>query len=427
MDVLEGVSGCAVIYAATRRRVEQWQEWLADQGIKGSAYHGGMAHHVRDRSAEEWLSGKTRVMVATNAFGMGIDKPDVRCVIHVDVPGALESYYQEAGRAGRDGVRAYAVLLYQPADEDVQRGLIEESHPDLKTIQKVYDTACSIHQIAIGSLPDQPVTLSATRIAGQAGVSPAAVRASIEGLVRADIWNYVPIKRNIAQLRIRQTPANVKHFGARLKNASLAGFVDVLMRTVHADAFADWWELDLRLLERKAGCSRTQVLENLAFLEQRELLHWIPPGASLKVMFNEPRTARLVLDHDRSEHAKRRALRRLSDMLRYVRSVSCRRHFLLKYFGESSAEQCGTCDICMGRHEAVVVTPDEEPALRFILEQVRKGEPVAAGEQVGSKKKLSGLLRWLVQEEYLIPQDMLEESFELSDKARQFLEEWPGR
>ena len=425
LDVLSGVDGCGVIYAATRRRVEKWKDWLVEQGVEASAYHGGMPHHTRKKAAKEWLSGKTRVMSATNAFGMGIDKSDVRFVIHADMPGALESYYQEAGRAGRDGEVAYAVLLYQETDEETQRGLIEEGHPDQKQLQQIYDTVCVQAGVAFGDQPDLPLTISPLRIATKAGLTPGMVRAGIELLVREGIWSYVPIKRNVAHVRYRQAPANVIRYKEEATNAALASFIETLVRTLHADAYADWWEVNLQQLERKAGIRRDEIYRHMTFLESRELLDWIPPGRQLKIMFLTPRSRRIVLENDLTVKAKTRALRRLDDMLRYTRSESCRRHFLLKFFGESSPEHCGTCDICMGRHEEVVVTPDDEPALDIILQQIQKGSALndlPAGK-VGSQRKIKGLLRWLVQEEYLTQPDILEEKFSLTDKAIQYLKE----
>ena len=425
-DVLKGVPGSGVIYAATRRRVETWQQWLEAEGHEASAYHGGMAHHIRKKAAEEWLSGQTRIMVATNAFGMGIDKPDVRFVIHADLPGALEAYYQEAGRAGRDGGRAYAVLLYQEADEDTQRELIDESHPDRKDLQAIYDAACAQGGIAMGDLPDQPITLSVSRIAVQVGISPIKVKAGVELLVRADIWSYLPVKRNRVHIKYRQTPANVRRYASELKNEDLATFIEVLMRTVHGDAFADWWEVDLHLLEKRTQKSRDDLFEYLAFLESREIMYWMAPDSQLNIVFQEARSKTIPLEQYHSRKAKNRALRRLDDMIRYARSVSCRRQFLLKYFGESSRDRCGACDICLGRHEAVFVTPADEPILRKILDRIQNGAllNVDAIEEINTSRQLTGYLRWLVQEEYLVSTDALEGKFRITDKAARFLEEW---
>ncbi len=426
-DVLNGVKGSGVIYAATRKSVENWQQWLISEGVASSAYHGGMAAIDRERSANSWIAGKTRVMVATNAFGMGIDKPDVRFVIHVDLPGALESYYQEAGRAGRDGKRAYAILLYRAGDEDTQQGLIEESHPGKKKIQQIYDAICQQERIAIGDQPMQPIIIRIDQIALQTNSSFSAVRSVITLLAQEEYWHLVHGKQHATLVRFLQPANAIRSYISRVKNRKVVQFVETLLRTVHADAFVEWWETDLRILERKTGLDRKRILDGFAFLESRELLAWVEPGSQQKLMFNLPRTKKLVIDLRGKKLAKKRALRRLKDMLRYTRSVTCRRHFLLKYFGESSPESCGSCDICLGRHEAVVITPDDEPRLRQVLKYIRDDVPRNlwfAETQISDRRRLPEWLSWLYQEAYIESTDPLEDTYRVTEKARLLLKDW---
>lgn len=426
-DVLKGVAGSGVIYAATRSGVENWQQWLEAKGIAASAYHGGMAAGERERSAASWLSGETRVMVATNAFGMGIDKPDVRFVVHVDLPAALESYYQEAGRAGRDGERAHAILLYRIGDEDTQEGLIHESHPDKQKVQGIYDVICQQERIAIGDMPGQPILVRLDEIARRTKSSITAVQVGIELLMRDGHWTSIRGKQYATLIHFTQSAQSIRAYMKRVKNEKIVQFVEALLRTVHADAFKEWWEVDLRLLERKTGMPVQRILDGFAFLQERDLINWVEPGRQIRLMFARPRVKTLRLDTRSRDQAKRRAFSRLKDMLRYTHSVSCRRHFLLKYFGEDSPANCGSCDICLGRHEAIVITPEDEPRFRQILKYIRDDVPKELWfeeDTASDKLRIPDLVAWLYQEAYLESIDVLDDTYRITDKAEQFLREW---
>ena len=428
LDVVKGVEGGGVVYAATRRATEEWAAWLAGQGETATAYHGGLKSDVRAERQEAWLRGTTRIMVATNAFGMGIDKPDVRFVVHADVPGTLEAYYQEAGRGGRDGRAAYAVLLFQPGDEATQRSLIEEGYPDAQAVRRVYDAVCSLAQVSIGTLPEAPVAIDLDKVARVSGERLGKTKQAIEFLERQGVWQPLPGHRHRAYLRFETSGEAVRRY-ADQQQPALAGFVDALLRTVHADAFSGWWDIDVRMLQRRTGLGRERLQKGMAFLEERGLLHWQPPGTVALVQLTEPRTSRLPVDDRVVRRARRRAEARLEHVLRYARSVTCRRHFLLAYFGEGSPARCGRCDVCLGRHQAVVITPQDEPTMRHVLQQI--GEAVPRPEwfkgEAPPPQRLDGLLAWLLQEGYLHAADPLTEAFQLTPKAEAFMRQWKPR
>ncbi len=428
-NVLTGVPGSGVVYAATRRGVETWATWLTEQGEAAVAYHAGLSAEDREKAQQAWLEDRARVVVATNAFGMGIDKPAVRFVIHVDVPASLEAYYQEAGRAGRDGRKAYAVLIFTPRDEATQRALIEESHPDAKSVARVYDAVCNLAQIPHGVLPEDPVTLDVDAIVQLTGFAPSRVRAAVELLMRQETWQALPSHRHHGLIRFQQPADAVRRYAEGLQNKALARFVMALLRTVHADAFAGWWEIDLRLLERRTAVLRDRLLHGMEFLKEHGLIQWRAPDQALRVQFNEPRAVRLPVDDLAVRRAKKRAEARLRDMLRYARSVTCRRHFLLAYFGEKSPERCGQCDICLGRHRAVVITPDDEPVMRHILHQIEQDVPRHAwfDEQPVPDHHVDGLIDYLVQEGFLYVEAPLEEIFSITEKAATMMEQWKPR
>jgi ATP-dependent DNA helicase RecQ len=430
LEVIEGVGGCGIVYAGTRRGTERWAETLREAGIAAEAYHAGLDTAARTAVQERWQRGETRVIAATSAFGMGIDKPDVRFVLHVELPPTVEAYYQEAGRGGRDGERAYAVLLFADRDAAAACSFAEEGHPEAAVVQQVYATVCNLAQLPIGSEPDGPMGIDVDAVAAATEQSPLAVRAAVAALERAGVWETMAGHRHRGLVRFRQPAERVRDYADGLGNRALADFVRDLLRSVHAEAFSGWSDLDLRALEDRTGLSRARLLRGLDFLVEHELLVYVAPGdpgsgpgRAIRVTLAGPRTERVLLDAEALQASRRRALARLDDIVRYARSITCRRHFLLSYFGERSPERCGACDICLGRHRPDVVTPAEEPLLRRLLGHVARGDDRSgwlAGEAL-PPHRVDGLADWLVHEGYLRVADPLAGTLALTDAGQRFV------
>jgi len=423
-DVVEGVGGTGIVYVATRRGVQRWTNRLRNFGVEAAGYHGGMEASDREARQEAWVADDVRVMVATNAFGMGIDKPDVRFVVHADVPSSLEAYYQEAGRAGRDGKRAHAVLLFREPDADTQEALIESSHPTAEEVRAVYDAVCNVGQIPIGSEPDGPLVVDRNVVMKITGFSQAKVRTAVDLLDRQDAWRRVPRRKHFGLIRFRMGTDSIRQYAEDLDNRTLAAFVRTLLRIVHADAFSEWWQFDLRAATRRMELPRERLNRGLRYLSERGLLDWQPPGAALQVELAFPRSAKLPVDDRAVQNARHRAETRLQYMLRYARGVSCRRHFLLTYFGETSPERCGTCDVCLDRHEPEVITPEDEPLLRKILRRVANETPRNDWfeKPPAPRDRIDALVNWLVAEGYLQMDAPLDGQFVLTDKGEEMLD-----
>lgn len=426
VEILRNVKGSGIVYTATRKSAEEWASWLASQGETVEVYHGGLGAETRASVQEAWLKGEKRIIVATNAFGMGIDKPDVRFVIHVEMPGSVEAYYQEAGRAGRDGKKAFAVLLYQHEDTRTQRHLLESGHPEARSVRIVYDAVCSVAQVPIGALPNGPVTIRYEVLQKVTGFSKGKLVRAVEILSRQKTWQVLPLKKYTGLLRFDQPVERIREYVDKTGNRALARFVTELLRVVHADAFLGWWELDLRLLQRRMRIDRMRLSRGLAFLASRELLSWQPPGTAFRVVFNHARAQRLPVDDLLVQKSFRRAERHFLDMLRYARSVTCRRQFLLAYFGEEIKPPCGKCDVCLGRHRGMTIQADDEPILRSLLRQIELG--VTGREWVGlegvPEDRIDYLVDYLFQEAYISVRHPLEETFVLEEKGRQWLTGW---
>lgn len=426
LEIIGNVRGSGILYTATRKSAERWAYWLASQGETVEVYHGGLGTETRAGVQDAWLKGEKRIIVATNAFGMGIDKPDVRFVIHVEMPGSVEAYYQEAGRAGRDGKKAYAVLLFQHEDTRTQRYLLESGHPDARSVRIVYDAACNVAQIPIGTLPTSPVTIRYEVLQKVTGFTRGKLVQAVEILSRQKTWQVLPSKKYIGLLRFDQPVDGIRAYVERSGNRALGRFVNDLLRVVHADAFSGWWEFDLRLFQRRTGIDRVRLARGLEFLASRDLLSWQPPGTAFRVVLTHARAQRLPVDDHMVQKSFRRAEIHFQDMLRYARSVTCRRQFLLAYFGENHPSTCGTCDVCLGRHRDISIQPEDEPLLRNILQQIEGG--ASGREWMGLEgipdDRIDYLVAYLFQEAYISVRHPLEEAFVLEEKGRGWLSGW---
>ncbi|HYE97050.1 MAG TPA: RecQ family ATP-dependent DNA helicase [Rubricoccaceae bacterium] len=423
-EIADAIPGSGLLYAGTRRGAEAWADALTKDGIPAEAYHAGLDGEKRQAVQRRWLDGATRYVAATSAFGMGIDKPDVRAVIHVELPPTLEAYYQEAGRAGRDGRRAWAALLLRVGDDALPRSLAEEGHPDARTVAAVFDAVASLAQVPVGSTPDGPVGVDLAAAVRVAGTTPRAAKAAVQALARAGVWEVLPPHPHRGLLRFLQPPEAIRAFADAQAGRALGRFVRLLLRAVHADAFSGWGEVDLLLLERRSRLPRERLLKGLAFLAARGVLAFHAPADGLRVVFAGPRPARLALDAAALARVRRRALGHLDEVLAYAASVTCRRQYLLAYFGETAPARCGRCDVCLGRHRPVV-TPADEPLLRQLLDHVAAADDRARWLPGVAVHQRDGLTDWLVAEGYLRVADPLGPTFDLTAKGLRARKEGP--
>ena len=422
-DVLNGVPGCGIVYASTRRNVEMWTDWLQNEGVSAAGYHGGMDSRRRTDAQQQWIQDEVRVIVATNAFGMGIDKPDVRFVVHVDLPSSLEAYYQEAGRAGRDGERAYAVLFYQPPDADTQEALIETGHPSVKEIQAVYTGICNVGQIPLGSFPDAPLTVDMKAVQRVTDLHASKIRTAIDMLERAEAWQRLPNRRHRGWIRFRQRASEVRSFARNQSNSALKAFVLDLIRSVHADAYSRWWHLNVKQLERRMDLPRARIFKGLDYLAERGLLEWRKPGRAIHLELLHPRAKQWPVEGEAVAAARERAEDRLAAMISYAESATCRRQQLLAYFGEDS-DPCGKCDVCLGRHDPDPVTPRDEDELRTVLQAIAEERPQSEWLSADTPRyRVERLLHWLIQQGYVDPPPPAARTYTLTTKAHRFVPE----
>jgi ATP-dependent DNA helicase RecQ len=348
--MFRSVHGSGIVYVRSRGETREVSEFLVEQGIQATYYHAGLSMEDRHLRQDAWISGKVRVMVATNAFGMGIDKPDVRLVVHLQMPDTLEAYFQEAGRAGRDGNKAYAVVLFDPADTVHLRHLLETAYPGLGMVRTVYHQLGSYLQLALGSGAGESFDFDFIDFCNRYQLGVGSAFSSLR-LLQQEGW--ISISEGI------QAPASVCFrvtrevlYDYQIRNKQADGVVKVLLRA-HPGIHSNWCDISEQMLARRANLPLEQVVRVLQLAQQEEILYYQPRREKPQLQFLRDRVSgsELLLDHRRFEHRRRAASERLEAAIGYVSNGVCRSIQLLRYFGEDTYTPCGICDICTGRHE----------------------------------------------------------------------------
>lgn len=346
LDALEANPGPAILYSGTRANAVAWARRLNDHRVSARAYHAGLDRATRDRVQRDWMGGTCRVIAATSAFGMGIDKPDVRLVLHTMLPSSLEAYYQEAGRAGRDGQSAVACLLASPAEDDRVRAWATERHADKRILRRVYDVVCDLGGLAVGSEMTKPLSVDIQRVAELAHCSGRQARAAATHLRAMGLWS------------IRETDSESVRLDFGGDDSALRAAVDEAPRAHPVRILGDALlrvdgltsprvEVAVKELARSSGLEEHRVLEGLEFFAQRQLIQSVETGQTLEVSLLGARQGRPDVGAQASDRLRKRAASRAEDMVVYAGTVGCRRRILLNYFGEDPPRRCGNCDNCL--------------------------------------------------------------------------------
>ncbi|MCM1224644.1 MAG: RecQ family ATP-dependent DNA helicase, partial [Lachnospiraceae bacterium] len=345
MRVLGNTSGSAIVYVRSRKRCGELAGMLAAQGISALFYHAGLDSDEKNERQNLWKEGKARVMVATNAFGMGIDKADVRVVAHYDLPASLEEYYQEAGRAGRDGKPAFAVVIANGQDKGRLTRHLSESFPPKEYVSRVYEAAGDFLEVAVGDGYNRIYEFNFSGFCSAFKLQPAMARSSLVLLTRAQYIEF----SDETQSRARVMVIADKHefYGLRLDEAT-DRVLTALLRT-YTGLFADYTPIEETALALKAEVSQAQAHESLLLLSRMHVISYIPKRVSPYLYYatsrEEPRDVQLprAVYEDRREDMARR----IESMKRFVFDSSrCRVESMLEYFGEEPGGPCGTCDVC---------------------------------------------------------------------------------
>lgn len=352
LEVLQKVKGSTIVYVRSRRATQEIAVMLRKRNISASFYHAGLTMEDRMQAQQDWIHDRVRVMVATNAFGMGIDKPDVRLVIHLDLPENLESYYQEAGRAGRDEKRAYAAIIFNDADISALQSKVEQAHPSLDYLKKVYQALANYFQLAIGSGEGESYDFDlhhfAERFHLHAGeVYNALKKLDEEGIIQFNESFYSP-----SQLRITVEPVKIYEF--QVANASFDPLLKMLLRLYGGELYSGFVRISESQLARALKISVEELISNLKHLDELQVVIYKPVKDQPQITFVLPRqdADRLPVDIQRMKERKELIVSKMKSMVNFVsQSHHCRMLFIQDYFGEQSANECHICDVCVTKRK----------------------------------------------------------------------------
>ncbi|ADY36132.1 ATP-dependent DNA helicase, RecQ family [Phocaeicola salanitronis DSM 18170] len=348
IHILSQVAGSAIVYTRNRKRTKEVSLFLNQHGISATFYHAGLDNDTKDQRQKGWQDGTFRVMVATNAFGMGIDKPDVRLVIHIDFPDSPEAYFQEAGRAGRDGQKAYAVLLYAQADKTILKKRIGDTFPEKDYIRQVYEHINYYYQMAMGDGRGCTFAFNIDEFCQNFKHFPVRVDSALKILTRAGYLEYTDEQDNASRLIF--TLRRDELYRINENNPDTESLLRVILRS-YTGVFSDYAYISEEILARRSGLTRQQVYDTLILLTKRHVLHYIPGKKTPYIIYTRERQNTVVLSKEVYEDRKDSYEKRIHAMLDYAESDGkCRSRMLLRYFGEKNGHNCGQCDVCLEKH-----------------------------------------------------------------------------
>ena len=372
LHALQTIPGSCIIYTRSRRRCKELSEQLNDLGYSATYYHAGLNVVQKNERQERWRRDEIRIMVATNAFGMGIDKSDVRLVLHADMPDSVEAYFQEAGRAGRDGKRAYAILLTKGNERQRCSLRLAQQFPELDYVRDVYELLGCFLGIAVGDGMLVTREFNLDKFCRTYGYFPTTLVNALDLLDKAGYIEYRDEDEASSRLRINVTRPEL--FRALFPSEERL-ILSVLRR--YGGIFVDYVYIDEDVLMRETGLSADEIYQTFLRLSQLKLISFIPRKHLPQITFRRRRVDReeVVLPH--SVYGERRSHyeKRIEAMLQYISMDGncCRSRMLLRYFGEEAAKDCGICDVCVQRKRQPASEDEKEALRRHILDQLQEG------------------------------------------------------
>ncbi len=365
--LLEHAPGSAIVYVRSRRHAHEISEHLTEAGLSATFYHAGLEHTEKDLRQREWQHDRTRIMVATNAFGMGIDKPDVRLVIHYDCPDSIEAYFQEAGRAGRDGQPAQAILLYNNSDNAKLQKRINDTYPPKDDIRLIYEHLAYYYQIATGDGYGVAHEFNIEEFCLRFHHFPIQVNSALHILERAGYIEYDEEANNEARVRFlvgRDDLYRLNQVSPKEEKVIIS-----LLRN-YGGLFADYGYIDENIVAQQAGITTPQCYDILKSLSQRHLISFIPRKQVPYIRYCQRRedAEHIVLPVNIYEERKEQYTIRIHAILEYAKAIDrCRSRMLLEYFGEKSSTNCGQCDVCLDVQGKTVTREGQQTARQKII------------------------------------------------------------
>ena len=371
LDILKNVPGSGIVYVKSRGEAKEICHFLLQNKINAGYYHAGLSTDERNNRQAEWIDGKTRIIVCTNAFGMGIDKPDVRIVVHLHLPDSLESYFQEAGRAGRDGQKSYATLLYSPADADSLRFHLQAAFPSIELLARVYQALGSYTQLAVGAGIGETFDFDLPFFCATYKLEQSQTHAALR-ILEQDGW--IALSDTAATMARAQVVASREAiYDYQLRNPQADAVIKVLLRA-YPGINSHFSDISESMLAQYAKIPVENIRQVLQMANQEGLLLYEPQKDKPQLTFTHERVSseNLLIDHQKLAWRKQRAAEWVERAIHYAETRQCRSQLLLSYFDEPESRRCGICDVCTGRNKTEVSANTFEAYERKIKEVLLK-------------------------------------------------------
>ncbi|MCW9708893.1 RecQ family ATP-dependent DNA helicase [Fodinibius salsisoli] len=394
--------GSGLIYGGTRRNCEELARKITNQlGVKTEAYHAGIESSNREEVQNRWIAGDLPLVVATNAFGMGIDKADCRYVIHYEMPYSLEAYYQQAGRAGRDGLESFPMLLFKPSDLAIARQRIKDSYPEKDQLQHVYDVLCDSLNLAVGAEMEKSEEVSIRALAKRSGYPARITQSALKVLNQLSIIELIEYLKPRVGIQFVASQDYIREQIQVSENQRKSLFLDTLLRQFGGEAFAAMKYLDFDYIQQKLGVSPNAVKKGLQVLQDHDqLLKFELNGEQPMVKLVDERQAKLRLRKEELEQYRNTLLEKLAYMKGYIQTENCREVYIRQYFGEQEVSPCGHCDNCLQKKkEDVQFTNSDLLAIRQALSGGGKTLGHLCRQLGWSKARIKRSLSHLIREE----------------------------
>ena len=378
-EILEKVQGSAIVYARSRKKTNEIATYLNRHGIKADHYHAGLEFDERMKKQDQWLKNETRVICCTNAFGMGIDKPDVRIVVHYDVPESIEAYFQETGRAGRDGLKSYVVQLTEQGDVAELEKKVREGYPSVELVKETYELLCTFYRLAYNSGVNEGFDFDIRTLSEKCQLNPLITHSAIKILEQHEL---VYVTDNVYR------PSEIKAVADKevlhkfqVEHKSLEPLVKFILRTSDG-VFGDYVPVEENAIATRLKIGVEEVIRQLKALNQHHIFSYKPRKERPQIVFlqNRIKKENLVLDLNLIKRQKAKHDERLKTVSQYLANkTSCRMRMLVKYFGEDIKQDCGVCDVCINRKKAPM-SGERITTVAGLVERELKTAPVLAAE-----------------------------------------------
>lgn len=374
IHILNAVSGSAIVYVRSRKHASDMAQFLTSENISATFYHAGLEPSIKNQRQNSWQQNEVRVIVATNAFGMGIDKPDVRLVLHIDCPDSIEAYFQEAGRAGRDGKKAYAVLLWNKGDRKKLNKRVAENFPEKDYIKEVYEDLAYYYQIGVGSGAGYSFVFEIDKFSRTFKHFPVQTHSALQILERAGYIHYEmePEARARVMFKLGRNDLYRLDESSKFEDA----VITALLRT-YGGLFSNYVYIDEGLVAQEAGLTTQQVYVILKNLAQRNIIYFIPQRKTPFITYLQDRIdgEKVVLSKEIYEERKEQFVKRINAMQAYASNNEvCRSRQLLIYFGEKRHKDCEQCDVCLNHESPEPSSEQTKNAREAILNLLKDGE-----------------------------------------------------